>query len=290
VRSFGEQADEALRVVGRLAFLAGASLLTLFVLGVALKPFLPDGLPGGREGRMILLIMIASALAVGHLLAGIMLERGRWEPTGLGPGAWRPLALLTAPAMGVAAIGAPAALLLLLGRAEVVAEPGAHWAAFAGDALVVVALLTLTHELAFRGYAIGLIAERFGGPAALLLTSLVAGLVPLAAAAPLTMESVAAAVALAACLGAIRLRTESVVASWLAHLAFSWTQLAVLHSPLPAAELPSPPGYAIVAGEPAWLSGGTHGLSAGAAVAASLAVITFLVFRPRPANTRRTRA
>ena len=64
---------------------------------------------------------------------------------------------------------------------------------------------------------------------------------------------------------------------------------AILHSPLRAAELPPPPGYALRAGEPVWLTGGTHGLSEGAAVAASLAVVTFLVLRPRPAHTRPAR-
>ena len=98
-----------------------------------------------------------------------------------------------------------------------------------------------------------------------------------------------AALAGASLLGAIRLRTSSVVASWLAHVAFSWTQVAVLHSPRRAAERPAPPGYALRAGEPFWLTGGTHGLSEGAAAAASLAVVTFLVLRPRPAHTRPAR-
>ena len=285
---FADQSDEVLRVIARLAVLAGASLLALFIFGVALKPLLPDGLPSGRDGRMIFLIMGSAALAVGHVLVGILLERGRWEPTGLGPGAWKPLALLTAPALGAVAIGAPAVVLLLTGTVDVVAEPGSHWSTFAGDAFLVVALLALVQELAFRGYAIGLIAERWGDVVALVLTSVVVGLIQLRA-SPLTLPSIAGGVALAACLGAIRLRTSSVAASWLAHVAFSWTQLAVLHSPLRAAELPTPPGYLLSVGGPAWLTGGTHGLAEGVAVAASLAVVTFLVFRPRPTNTRQAR-
>ncbi len=285
---FADQSDEVLKVIGRLAALAGASLLVIFILGIALRPLLPNGLPIGRDGRMIYLIMVSLSLAIGHLLAGIFLERGQWEPTGLGPGAWKPLALLTALALGAAAISAPAVVLLFTGHVDVVAEPGAHWSTFAADAILVVALLALVQELAFRGYAIGLIAERWGDVAALVVTSGVAGLIQLRA-SPLSIQSIVGVVALAACLGAIRLRTSSVAASWLAHVAFSWTQLAVLHSPLRAAELPTPPGYLLNAGGPAWLTGGTHGLAEGVAVAASLAVVTFLVFRPRPTNTRQAR-
>ena len=56
---FADQSDEVLKVIGRLAALAGASLLTMLIVGIALKPLLPNGLPVGREGRMIYLIMIS---------------------------------------------------------------------------------------------------------------------------------------------------------------------------------------------------------------------------------------
>lgn len=107
---------------------------------------------------------------------------------------------------------------------------------FAWDALLVVAMFTLVEELAFRGYAIGVIAERWGNAAAVLLTTL---------------------------------------AAVMAHLRGS--------------ELPGSPGYALVAGEPVWLTGGALGLSDGIAVAASLALVTFLVFRPRRADVRPAR-
>ena len=285
---FTEQVDEVLRVIGRLAVIAGASLLTLLLFGIALKPLLPDGLPMGREGRMIFLILLATALAVGQLVAGTLLERGRWEPTGLGSLAWKPIALVGGVALGVLAMAAPTVLLIVTGVSRVVSVPGAHWSSFASETLLVVALLALVQELGFRGYAIGLIAERWGDAAAIVLTSLAAVLIALRDPSGSVVSFVGVAM-LATCLGAIRLRTGSVVASWLAHLAFSWTQVGIFHAPQAGVVLSPPPMYALEAGAPIWLTGGTSGPGAGAAVAASLAVVTFLVLRARPANVSRAR-
>jgi membrane protease YdiL (CAAX protease family) len=280
--------DEVLGAVGRLLVLAAASAGALFIAGIALKPLLPGGLPTGRDGTIFFAILLASAIAVGHLIAAATIERGRWDPTGLGPGAWRPLALLMGPLLGVVAVLAPAVVLLLAGSVGFVPAPGAGWAAFAGNALFAIATLALVEELVYRGYAIGVIAERWGNAAAVLLTTLVAVMTQLFD-PTFTGLSVLGVMALTACLGAIRLRTGSVAASWLAHVGFAATQTALLHAPLRGSELPGPPGYALVAGPPAWLTGGAQGLSDGVAVAASLALVTFLVFRPRRANTRPAR-
>lgn len=275
-------------MVGRLLVLAVASAGTMFIAGFALKPLFPYGLPMGRDGMLVFAVVLACALGVGHLIAGAAVERGRWEPTGLGAAAWRPLGLLTGPLLGVVAVLAPAVVLLLIGSIEFVPMAGVGWSAFAGDALLVVAMIALVEELAFRGYVIGVIAERWGDVAAVLLTTLAAA--PLHLLDPTTTAlSFVGMVALSACLGAIRLRTGSVAVSWLAHVGFAATQTALLHAPLRDTDLPGPPGYALVPGEPAWLTGGTQGLSDGVAVAASLALVTFLVFRPRRANARPAR-
>lgn len=280
--------DEVLGAIGRLLVLAVGSLGALFISGVLLKPLLPYGLPMGRDGQLMFTIMVACALGVGHLIAGVAVERGRWGPTGLGAGAWHPLALLTGPLLGVLAVSGPAVILVLVGSVEIVPAPGTGWSAFAIDSTLFVALLALVAELAYRGYAIGVIAERWGNVAAVLLTASAAALVHLRD-PTFTALSIVGVVALSACLGAIRLRTGSVAASWLAHVGFAATQTALLHAPLRTADLPGPPGYALVAGEPAWLTGGAQGLSDGIAVAVSLALITFLVFRPRRANARPAR-
>ncbi|MCE9601060.1 MAG: CPBP family intramembrane metalloprotease [Gemmatimonadetes bacterium] len=285
---FSEQVDEALLVIGRLVVVAGASLLALLLLGVVLKPLLPGGLPPGREGRTIFMILLTSSLAVGHLVAGALLERGQWDPTGLGSRAWRPLSLFAGPALGMLAIAAPTVLLIATGVTQLVPAPGADWSSFASESLLVVALMALVQELGLRGYAIGLIAERWGDTAAIAVTSLAAVLLTLrepSASVP-TFVGVAA---LAICLGAIRLHTGSLVASWLAHVAFAWTQVGILHAPRAGVVLPSPPQYLLEGGAPHWLSGGANGPGAGAAVAAGLAVVTFLVLRARPANAGQAR-
>jgi hypothetical protein len=74
------------------------------------------------------------------------------------------------------------------------------------------------------------------------------------------------------------------LAAWLAHLAINWTQGAVLHAPISGlAFLPTPHYRAEVSG-PGWLTGGAWGLEAGAVTAATLLVVTFLLFWARPAT------
>ena len=51
--------------------------------------------------------------------------------------------------------------------------PAGSWSGYAGDVLLVVAIITLAEELAFRGYVFGLMKDRWGDVAAVTLTALV---------------------------------------------------------------------------------------------------------------------
>ncbi len=283
-----ERVDEAFRLMGRLAMFVLVSGVALFIFGIALKPLLPSGLPLGRDGRLIFMILVALAFGIGNVVAALGLERGNWELTGLGELAWRPLTLLGGPLLGAVAVAVPAVALLLLGAADVLIVPAGSWSSYAGDVLLVVVIITMAEELAFRGYVFGLLSDRLGGLAAVALTATTAGVLQmrLPDATPATF---AGAVALGVFLGAIRSRTESVVASWLAHFVVFWMHGAVLHGPLRGADLRGAPGYAWTAGQPVWLTGGAAGTAEGAAAVAGLVVVTFLVFRPRRVNARPAR-
>lgn len=286
--TFRERVDEAMRLVGRLLMFVVVSGVALFIFGMALKPLLPNGLPLGRDGKLIFMILVALAFGIGNVVAALGFERGNWELTGLGDLAWRPLALLGGPLLGSLAVAVPAAALLLFGVVEVVVVPAGSWSGYAGDVLLVVVIVTLAEELAFRGYVFGLLADRWGHLAAVLLTALAAGVLQMRAPES-TPATFAAALSLGIFLGAIRSRTESVAASWLAHFAVFWMHGAVLHGSLRGADLRGPPGYSWVAGDPGWLTGGDAGSAEGAAAVAGLVVVTFLVFRPRRANARPAR-
>lgn len=91
-------------------------------------------------------------------------------------------------------------------------------------------------------------------------------------------------------LAGVRLTTGSLAAAWLAHLGTNWAQGALLHAPISGLTFLPTPGYRLVPSGPDWLTGGAWGLEAGAATAATLLVITFLLFYARPAmSTHRDR-
>lgn len=283
-QGFGERVDEALGVIGRLIAFAAVSLAVLFLIGVALKPILPDGLPPGREGRAIFTMLASLSLVVGHVVVVPLFERMRWEVAGLAAAQWDPRWLLGGALAGALGILLPAAVLLATGRAEVVVHPAGALAEYLVDGALLVGAASAMEELVWRGYVFGLIADRWGGGAAVAATSLlfaaVTGLSP--AAEPFTIVAI---LALGVLLATIR-RRAGLAAAWLAHAALGATQALLLRTPARGVDL-EPPGWQLIATGPSWLTGGRWGFEGGAAVALTLLVITFLVSRI-PRSPRRT--
>ncbi len=112
-----ERIDEAIRIAGRLAALIGLAGTVFIFIGIALKPVLPGGLPRGLPGQLLFQLIITFALAVAHLAAGILFDRGDWRITGVASEGWRPLGLLVGAGTGLAAVAVPAGLLLGTGHA-----------------------------------------------------------------------------------------------------------------------------------------------------------------------------
>ena len=275
---FDERVDEVLRVVGRLVVLALASAATLFVLGIALKPALPLGLPMGDAGRIIFAIMVGLSLAVGHLVVVVALQRSRWEVAGLGEDGWRPLTLLASIGIGALAVGLPGVVLVLTEQVRLDAGLAGSWGPFALRVLLPAAVFALVEELIFRGYLLGLLADRWGAAIAIAVTSVLFGIVHVPNPGA-SVTGLAAVIAAGVLLGAIRLRTMSLAAAWLAHLALNWMQVAVFHAPVPWLEVSSAPGYRMVPVGPGWLTGGSLGLEGGVASVLTIAALTVLVHK-----------
>jgi hypothetical protein len=277
--------DDFLRVLGRLLGFALIALVAFILSGVVMKPVFPDGLPPGPERMLVVSMMLASALLVAHAAVVLLFERGHWETTALGEGSWKPLGLLVGLAVGAVGILAPAGALAVSGHLNFVPSvPGPMRPALL-DALVVLAAPALTEELVARGYALGVIARRYGEGPAIAITSLGFGLLHLANPGA-SAWSVGAVVIAGVFLAAVRLVTGSLAAAWLAHLAVNWIQGAVLHAPISGLSFLPMPNYRAALSGPAWLTGGVWGLEAGAATAATLLVVTFLLFWARPAKPR----
>ncbi len=255
MRTMADRIDEALRLAGRLVAFAAATAVMFFVLGIAFKPVFPEGLPLGAEGRLIYLLLLVMALLVAQILMVALADRGDWRHTGFGKDAWSPRALALAFGLGLLVQG----LMPLVVRSTGLAEPGAlAWTAPTATLITVVVLTTLVDTLMLRGYVMGLLESRWGEVAAIALTALVAALIAVRGSDP-TAEAAARAFLLAGFLGALRLRTRSVMAAWLAQF-----------------------GGALVA----------EGAGDGpfVATAALLAVVTFLVLKLLPRTARPGRA
>lgn len=281
-------ADRAFRLLGRLLLMGGVALFVFFAMGIALKPVFPEGVPPGAPFLVVFNLMAVSGLLAGHLAAVLAFERGRWDVTGLGRDAWHPVALLAAAVAGITGVLAPAAALLAGGHLEFVPGAEGAWHASLGSAALILALPALAEELLLRGYAFGAIARDWGATAAVLVTSIVFGLLHLGNPGA-TAWHVGAVLVAGIFLGAVRHATGSVAAAWLAHLAINWVQGGVLHAPISGLEFLPAPAFRTVATGPEWLTGGQWGLEAGAATAATLLVVTFLVLRARPAAPKRRR-
>lgn len=280
--------DRVLRQLGRLLVFGGAALVAFFLVAMALKPVFPTGLPPGVPFFVIFNGMAVCGLLAGHLACVVAFERSDWGVTGLGAGAWRPVALAVGIVVGLAGILVPAAGLTAAGALRFVPGTPGPWASSLLGAAGILALPALAEELLLRGHAFGELAREWGEAAAIALTSLVFGLLHLGNPGA-TAWTVAAVVIAGVFLGAVRVATGSLPAAWLAHLAINWAQGGVLHAPISGLEFLPTPGFRAVADGPEWLTGGRWGLEAGAATAATLVVVTFLLVLARPASRKRRR-
>lgn len=287
--SLSERVDEALGVIGRLAVVGGIALGVLFLLGIALKPLLPAGLPPGPDGRLLLAMLAAIAVACGTVGAALIFDRGRWENAGFTTVGLRPVTIGVSVGLGAMAALLPAALLLDLGAVRL--EPLAPVAPFAEmltRPVAMVLVVTLLDALIFRGYLHGALRAAWGPRLAVVLPALAFTLVrgDLAAADP---GRLATTLALGLALGAVRERTGSVLAAWMLHAAFAWVQSAVLHVPVGGLLLRAPDWWIWHPVQGGWLSGGRWGVEGSAVTAATLLAITFLVLLARRPAARKAR-
>jgi uncharacterized protein len=201
-----------------------------------------------------------------------LVDRRPWSAVGLAARQATPRALSIGLALGALGILVPSGVLLLAHwlRPESVATVTESWGRFA----LVMALFflpqALTEELLFRGYIFAVIREAVGWRWALLLTSVVFGLLhsqnPGANLEPLAIVTLAGFF-----LGGILLLTDSLWAAWMAHFAWNWSMAALLHTAVSG--IPeTAPGYRVIDSGPDWATGGTWGPEGGAFAAVGMLV------------------
>jgi len=261
--------------IARLAAFAGLSTLAVTVAPALLYPFFEAA--GAVTGTR--LIAYGAMSCAGVLVATAITLRWFGE-------SWRTGTRLGADALGAApvaggisagwfAIAIPTGFLLWTGALRMVPAESGSWMAAAGLVLVMLAPAALMEELTVRGYAFTLLQRRWGATAAVLVTSVLFGLLHLLNPGA-SVQAIAMVMLAGVFLAIVRLAFDSLWAAWLAHLAFNFVQLALFHTAVSGLAVPQP-HYQTIAAGPAWLTGGDWGPEAGAAAALGMLVVSFVL-------------
>ncbi len=279
--NLNSRVDDALGIGGRMFSLAAMAGLIIFLIGIGLKPLLPFGLPRGDAGRMLFQLIIVFGLTVAHIATVIIFDRGKWAIGGFDALAFRPVRLLIGAGTGALVGAVPAAAILAASLGTVTVNAGQPLPGRAIDVAMAILVFAAVEEIAVRGYLAGIVEDRWGGLAALVLSALAAmGLHLVRGGAPEPL-ALAGAGALGLTLGGLRVATGGIAAGLLAHVAFDTVRVMAFGEPsLAVGQLKG--GDAVWhGGDPVWLTGGADGASSGAVGILLSVVITFLLFRSR---------
>ena len=228
------------------------------------------GLPFSAYAMVLLL---TAALLIGHFVTFRLVDRRGWSYVGLGREGFRFGAIAVGIALGALAIALPSAVLLGIGWLRLLpAAPGNSLGA-AAQALLLLTPAALWEELLLRGYCFALLRERWGAWTAILVTSVVFGLMHLANAGA-DAQSVILVTLAGVFLGSVLVATRSLYAAWAAHLSWNFVMAAVLHSAVSGVGLATP-DYRVVDAGSDWATGGGWGPEGGlfAAIGMTAAVL-----------------
>ena len=221
------------------------------------------------------------SLLVGGWFAHLVMLRwvdGRpWSFVGLARVQAAPWRLGIGLLVGSLAILAPSGVLLL--TKWLMAEPGAaaagggvagSWWRYAAVMAIFFLPQSLGEELLSRGYLFATAREAMGWRGALVLTSVIFGLLHLRNPGA-DLRSIVLVILAGGFLGGILLVTESLYAAWMAHFAWNWSMAAVLHTAVSGLPVTAP-GYRVIDSGPDWATGGAWGPEGGVGAALGMIV------------------
>lgn len=256
---------------GARLYAAAIGRIILFVLLFALCAIAADALLSpvlvwiiGRTGQRLRIntfVELSAALAATAIMVRAI-DKRTWSDVGLARGAAAPRPLIVGWCIGAAAITGACAMLAATGLLRFVPTAGSGWSGAAVRITAVLVPSALAEELLCRGYLLTVVRDRVGIRWAVLLTSLMFGLLHLTNPGA-TGESVALVTLAGVFLAAVRVVLDSLYAAWMAHLAWNWVMAVPLHAAVSGVRFESPE-YQAVTMQPAWLSGGAWGPEGGA--------------------------
>src|SRR5205085_67341 len=203
-------------------------------------------------------------------------EKLPWSSVGLDRAALSPPALVTGVVLGGFTIGLASLLLLATHMMRVDRTIPGSWWGQAGHSAFTLLPAAFFEELFIRGYVFSVLRRTAGWRMALIVTSVIFGLLhawnPGADA-----EAILAVIVAGFFLGAILLATRSLYAAGVAHFAWNWVMAGALH--IAVSGIPSPDvDYRTVETGPDWLTGGPWGPEGGLAAVGLMFVGIFYLY------------
>ena len=278
-RDFFWDSTGTLRPPWRLVVFGVANVVALIVINGAVVSLASWLL--ARIGVRVVLFpwALLASVVVAHAFTFRLVDPRGWPSVRLDAAAlrWRPIALATA--LGLGAVAIATVPLLAVGWLRVVQGPAGS-SILAGLAILpFLAPAALWEEMLFRGYAFTAIADWWGTPAALGITSLVFGLVHLQNVGA-TSASIAVVVIAGVFLGVVLVVTRSLWAAFAAHLAWNWALAGLLHSAVSGVPFATP-DYRVIDAGPDWATGGPWGPEGGVPAALALLSVTIYLYLRR---------
>lgn len=204
--------------------------------------------------------LVAALAATAIMLRSI--DRRPWSDVGLARESFRVRALLTGWTVGTGANLFTCVVLLSAGLLRfVIAPDDGTWLGAAFRVTLVLLPAALAEEVVCRGYLLTVIRDSVGTRSAVVLTSVLFGLLHMQNPGA-TVASVLVVTLSGLLLATVRLRLNSLYAAWLAHFAWNWTMAVPFHALVSGLRFDAP-GYRAVTAGPAWLSGGEWGPEGG---------------------------
>ena len=248
--------------------------LTLGILGTVIALLVGSSAVNPREARFQWLSVASVVFATWLMLR--VVEKKPWSAAGLDRNAAAPSLLIKGAAYGAFTIGLASVLLLATRMMRIDPAVRGSWWGEAGRSAIVLLPAAFFEELFVRGYVFSVLRRAGGWKLALVVTSVVFGLLhawnPGADA-----ESILAVIVAGFFLGAILLATRSLYAAGAAHFAWNWVMAGALHIAVSGISTPDVDYRAVETG-PDWLTGGPWGPEGGLAAVGVMFVAVFYLY------------
>jgi membrane protease YdiL (CAAX protease family) len=220
--------------------------------------------------ELAFVLVMTGGLLIGHAWTFHLVDPRGWDFVGLGTSGWHPDRISRSAMTGALAIAVPVGVLLAAGW--VAFEPSEDGRTIRAGILALGILVpaALWEELFVRGYAFSAVREAWGPMPAIVVTSLVFGVMHYLNQGA-SIQAVVVVCLAGVFLGLVRDRTRSLYAAWAAHVAWNAVLVVFLHATISGIAMPSP-DYRLVDAGPDWATGGAWGPEGGFFAAAGLTV------------------